>query len=106
MGRHSLIYGGINRYRKDFYYENIKGFGVRVITEDQFVRENPMYSQILRFEGTEEERSHSIRRAQIVIGKLHDPILFNCEHYANYVQMGDAYCKRISNLKLSEVASI
>lgn len=94
---HYVIYGGVRGYGEHFYYENIRGYGVRTISETQFARENPTYSRIRRFEGSDYGRTFAIARAKSLLGKEYDLWSFNCEDYANYVQYNKAYSQQVSN---------
>lgn len=94
---HYLIYIGRNSYGEAIYAENIQGYGVRLITESQFVRENPKYKRIRRMNTTEYERSLAVERAKSLVGKAYDLTNFNCEHYANYVQYNTSFSKQVSN---------
>lgn len=101
---HYLVYGGF-AYGIHFYYENIRVFGVRAISEEQFARENPECSKIRRFYGNEYQRAQAIDRAKSQLGRKYNVALFNCEDYANYVQYGKAYSQQVNDVATGVVVA-
>lgn len=87
--QHHVIYLGQNYSGQDLIAENAVGMYVRIITADQFFKENPEITRIERFSGSNSERKAAIERALKKLGQPYDLINFNCEHFANYVQTGE-----------------
>jgi hypothetical protein len=81
---HAIYFGQINGV--DFFIENKIGFGVRLITANQFFIENQVITRIEKFLGDRFDRAVAIQKAQKMIGNQYDLLTFNCEHFANEIQ--------------------
>jgi hypothetical protein len=93
---HYLIYWGRNDEGIDFYLENNHKVGVRWITEDLFVYENPKFLRIRRFYGNEYDRHIAIQRGLKLLGADYDVEKFNCESFANYIQFNKVYSTQVN----------
>lgn len=78
---HHAIYAG-----NGFFYENKGWDKVRITHFSQLLKGVSKIALIQRFTGDERERHAALERAKSMIGEPYDPITFNCEHSANYVQ--------------------
>lgn len=82
-------YGGRNRH---LFIANMTG-GVKIIPEEEALEFLETYQPtgINRFRGNAYERDLAINRALSKLnGESYNLILNNCEHFANYVQKGEA----------------
>ncbi len=94
---HYLTYWGKNADGVDFYFENNYKTGVRWITEDLFVFENPSFLRIRKFFGDFSQRNAAIERGIKLLGAKYDVKTFNCESYANYIQYGNAHSTQVKS---------
>lgn len=94
--QHYVVYWGMDINGNHFYLENNYKYGVRYITEADFVASNPFFNKIIPFPGNEYERSAAIERAVSCIGKGYNVAVFNCENYANFVQTGVAHSEQVN----------
>lgn len=92
---HYVVYLGENQWGNDIYAENKIGYGVRIISHHQFVSENTSFSRIRRFNGNTYQRNLAVERAMSLVGRKYDLTNFNCEHFSNYVQHGDAFSNQV-----------
>lgn len=99
FSKHHSIYLGIDESGQEWVVENHKLHGVRLVRSDVFFKEGQNY-RIERFTGSYSDRVAAVKRALGILGKPYDLILFNCEHYATYVQKGKAESKQIGNALL------
>jgi hypothetical protein len=81
---HAIYYGQINGIH--YFIENKNGFGVRLITAEQFIIENPSITRIQKFPGDAYDRTYAIQKAYKLLGKKYDLLGYNCEHFANDIQ--------------------
>ena len=94
---HYLTYWGKNIDGVDFYFENNYKTGVRWITQDLFVQENPTFLKVRKFVGDFYQRNAAIERAAKLLGAKYDVKEFNCENYANYIQYGRSYSTQVKS---------
>lgn len=104
---HYVVYLGENEWGNDIYAENKVGHGVRIISHHQFVSDNPSFNRIRRFSGNNLHRNLAIERAISLIGSKYDVTIFNCEHFANYIQNSQVRSKQVETvLTLAGIATI
>lgn len=92
---HYAVYLGFNQFGEEIMSENKHGYGVRILTTNQFFQENPSYKRLRLFNGNDYQRMQAVNRAISLIGRKYDLINFNCEHYANYVQTNQSVSNQI-----------
>lgn len=90
--QHHAIYAG-----NGFFYENKGWDKVRQIHYSHLLRGVSKITSIQRFTGNEKQRRAALERAESMIGESYDPIAFNCEHFANYVQFGQFRSKQVES---------
>jgi hypothetical protein len=86
----------MDQYGQEWISENHWQHGVRLVKADAYFKEGNSYT-VVPFEGTYPERIAAVKRALAVLGKPYDLIQYNCEHYASYVQTGQAESKQVGN---------
>jgi len=94
--KHHAIYLGLGLYGYEWIAENHANQGVRIITAEQYFNEHPKISRIERFIGNSYQRKIAIENAQNLKGKQYDLFKYNCEHYANEIQHGQAQSGQVS----------
>jgi hypothetical protein len=85
--QHHAIYLGQDHLGRDLIAENIVGNQVCITTAELFFSKNPSISRIERFQGDGIQRRAAVESALKLVGKPYDLINYNCEHFANEVQM-------------------
>lgn len=102
--QHHAIYWGMDSNGVHWIIENQDYVGVRFIELGAFLQRIFEVKRIERFKGNEYERGIALERGKSLVGKKYDLFNFNCEHFANYVQLGRSFSKQIetvsSGLKL------
>ena len=69
--------------------ENQPGLGVQYITLEQFLaRSGTAKIWMQKFMGTEADRKNVIPRIDALVGRSYNLVNFNCEHFANLIQIG------------------
>ena len=99
LSKHHSIYLGMDQYGQEWIAENQKFKGVRLVLASDFIKEHKKYT-IQRFPGTYDVRIAAVKRALAQVGKPYDLILYNCEHYASFVQNGKANSKQVEGASL------
>ena len=95
MVQHHAIYLGQNNQGVDLIIENKIGFGVRLITADDFFSETNEITRIERFSGSNYDRQLAVERALYEIGKPYNLINYNCESFSNHVQNNKPESKQV-----------
>jgi hypothetical protein len=93
--QHHAVYLGQNQRGQDLIAENKIGFGVRLITADEFFKDVIEVTRIERFNGSNYERNKAVEKAISLKGKHYDLFSFNCEHYANTVQHKNSHSSQV-----------
>lgn len=93
--QHHVIYLGENKFGQSLIIENKIGFGVRVITADEFFKDVIEITEIKRFSGNNYERKLAVQNALQKIGRPYDLINYNCQHFANEIQHGVAKSEQV-----------
>ncbi|MDI9319049.1 MAG: YiiX/YebB-like N1pC/P60 family cysteine hydrolase [Phycisphaerales bacterium] len=93
--QHHAIYLGQNKFGHDLIAENKIGFGVRMVTADEFFKDVIEVTRIERFNGSNHDRNKAIEKALLLLGKEYNLIGFNCENYANTVQHKSSYSNQV-----------
>lgn len=88
--QHHVIYLGQSFEGQDLIAENAFGRFVRVVTAEEFFSEYPQVPKIIHFQGSNLDRKIAVRQALDQLGRPYNLINFNCEHFANLVQTGNA----------------
>jgi hypothetical protein len=102
LTKHHSIYLGIDQYGQEWIAENHKLLGVRLLKANDYFKPKDTYS-VVPFEGSYSQRIAAVKRALVVLGNPYDLILYNCEHYASYVQTGKAESKQVNNALLAAI---
>jgi len=96
--QHHAIYLGQNHQGQDLIAENKIGFGVRLITAEDFFRDVIEVTRIERFKSTNYERKLAVQKALSKCGFPYDLVNYNCQHFANEVQYGKVESEQVENL--------
>lgn len=86
MVQHHALYLGQNYQGVHLIAENKIGFGVRLISFDDFFNGVSEITKIERFAGSNYERKIAVQRALDKLGQPYDLINYNCQHFANEIQ--------------------
>jgi uncharacterized protein YycO len=92
--QHHSIYLGSDMNGTDWIIENKVGFGVRLISADEYFRTVIEITRVERFNGTQGDRRRLVERALEQVGQPYSYINYNCEGFANYVQHGHNYSRQ------------
>ena len=84
--QHHALYLGKNHMGVDLIAENKIGFGVRLVTADDFFKDVIEVTRTERFKGDNFQRRIAVQRALDKLGQPYHLIDYNCQHYANEVQ--------------------
>lgn len=93
--QHHAIYLGQNNEGVDLIAENKIGFGVRLVTADEFFKGVIEITRIERFTGTNSERRVAVQRALEQLGRPYDLINYNCESFSNHVQHNEISSRQV-----------
>jgi len=94
---HYVLYLGKAPDGTDVYMDNNANEGVRYLTEERMLQENPKFHRIRKFAGNEYQRNFAINRAIALHRKQYHLTKFNCEHFANHVQYNTPVSKQVNN---------
>lgn len=83
---HHALYLGRNHLGVDLVAENKIGFGVRLITADDFFKDVTEVTRIEKFNGTNYQRKIAVQKALNKLGRSYHLIDYNCQHFANEIQ--------------------
>lgn len=84
--QHHAIYLGQNYQGQDLIAENKIGFGVKLVTADDFFKDVIEVTRIERFNGSNYERKTAVQKALDKLGQPYHLIDYNCQHFANEIQ--------------------
>lgn len=84
--QHHAVYLGQNHFGVDLIAENKIGFGVRLVTADDFFKDVIEITRIERFNGSNYERKLAVQKALDKLGQPYHLIDYNCQHFANEIQ--------------------
>lgn len=96
--QHHAIYLGQNHLEQHLIAENKIGFGVRLVTADDFFKDAIEVTRIERFKGSIYERKLAVQKALNKCGLPYDLINYNCQHFANEVQYSKIESEQVENL--------
>lgn len=97
LSTHHGIYVGIHN-GIPMVAENQVDYGVRYITLNTFLLNNPdNLKEIRHFQRGEYARSQVINQINGLLGRPYHLINFNCEHFADLIQFGEANSKQVDN---------
>ncbi len=96
--QHHAIYLGQNHQGQHLIAENKIGFGVRLVTADDFFKDVIGVTKIERFKGSNYERKLAVQKALNKCGLPYDLINYNCQHFANEVQYGKIESEQVESL--------
>lgn len=98
---HTAVYLGKNKESgRETFAANMMDGGVRVLSNDETQDLLDVYriDRINRFKKSDSAREMAINRAHEMMGKPYNLIFFNCEHFTNYVQTGEAFSKQVREI--------
>lgn len=98
--KHHAIFLGVGLLGGEWVAENHADHGVRIITASQYFAEHPLIARVEKFSGNAYQRQLAINTAYSLQGTRYDLFAYNCEHYANEVQYGQAKSKQVENFFL------
>ncbi len=84
--QHHALYLGKNHFGVDLIAENKIGFGVRLITAEDFFKDVIEVTRIERFKGNNYQRKVAVQKALNKLGQPYQLINYNCQHFANEIQ--------------------
>ena len=84
--QHHALYLGKNHQGVDLIAENKIGFGVRLVTADDFFKNVIEVTRIEKFNGNNYQRRIAVQKALDKLGQPYHLIDYNCQHFANEVQ--------------------
>lgn len=96
--QHHAVYLGKNQLGQDLIAENKIGYGVRLVTADEFFQDVLEVTSIERFSGNNHERKVVIQNALNRLNAPYDLINYNCQHFANEVLKGKAESEQVNNV--------
>lgn len=94
ISKHHVIYLGMDENGIEWISENQKFVGVRLVEAGNYFHPSKQYN-VQKFMGNQNERISAVKRALEILGQPYDLILYNCEHYASYVQTGKAESQQV-----------
>lgn len=93
---HHALYLGQNYKGVDLIAENKIGFGVRLVTADDFFKDVIEVTRIEKFKGNNYQRKRAVQRALEKLGQPYRLIDYNCQHFANEIQYGIVESKQVT----------
>jgi hypothetical protein len=96
---HFIVYLGKDNLGRDLYMDNNNVVGVRRFYENTLFAEFSGRFDVRPFRGSDGEREMAKIRAFGAEGTSYDLSNFNCEHFANFVQTGNAYSRQVSKAR-------
>jgi hypothetical protein len=96
--QHHALYLGKNKSGVDLIAENKIGFGVRLITADNFFKDVIEVTRIERFKGSNYQRKVAVQNALSKLGQPYDLINYNCQHFANEIQYNEVRSEQVDGL--------
>jgi hypothetical protein len=90
---HHAIYDG-----KGHFYENKMGFGVVRTPYQEFFKDVEVVTEVRRFQGNTVQLQAALSRAESLLGNRYHLADFNCEHFANLVQLGYPRSKQVETV--------
>jgi hypothetical protein len=93
FAQHHAIFDG-----EGGFYENKAGTGVVRTPIAEFFNGVTSVTEIRRFMGSDRQIREALSRAESLIGKSYNLVQFNCEHYADFIQYGQARSKQVDNV--------
>jgi hypothetical protein len=96
ISKHHSIYLGMDEFGTEWIAENQKFAGVRLVKASDFFQMHKQYN-VQKFPGNYPARIAAVKRALSALGQPYDLILYNCEHYASFVQHGKSESRQVQN---------
>jgi hypothetical protein len=96
--KHFGVFLGENHYGVELFAENQKFVGVRVLNSGDYIAANGAPERAERLSCSDQERYTAVRRALQEAGKPSDLVVYNCEHYARFVQTGSSTSNQVGNV--------
>ncbi|WBM74516.1 lecithin retinol acyltransferase family protein [Saprospira grandis] len=94
--RHYALFAGFNSSGYPLIVANYsKSVGILPPEELQNFSARLELDRVRKFEGSQEDKEHAFERVNKAFNKKPYDLMFNnCEHFANYVQYGNAYSQQ------------
>lgn len=96
--QHHALYLGQTHLGVDLIVENKIGFGVRLVTADDFFKDVIEVTRVEKFNGTDYERKLAVQKALDKLGQPYDLINYNCQHFANDIQYNQIKSAQVDGL--------
>jgi hypothetical protein len=96
--QHHALYLGENRNGVDLIAENKIGFGVRLVTADEFFKDAIEVTGIEKFTGNNYQRKLAVQKALAKLGQPYDLINYNCQHFANEIQHNEVRSEQVDGM--------
>lgn len=84
--QHHAVYLGQNHLGVDLIAENKIGFGVRLVTAEDFFKDVIEVTRIEKFNRSNYERKLAVQKALDKLGQPYHLIDYNCQHFGNEIQ--------------------
>lgn len=105
LSKHHAIYLGVDPSGVEWVAENHKFVGVRLVKACDYFNASKKYT-VITFKGTNLQREAAVKRALDKVGAPYSLVNYNCEHYASYVQTGNAESTQVKNVFAIAVAAV
>jgi hypothetical protein len=96
--KHFGVFLGEDHFGAELFAENQKFVGVRVLNSEDYIAANGAPERVDRLTCSDQERYQAVRRALQEAGKPYDLVVYNCEHYAKFVQTGSSTSNQVGNV--------
>lgn len=94
--QHHALYLGRNHWGVGLIAENKIGYGVRLISADDFFKDIIEITRIEKFLGTNYQRKQAVQKALQKLGQPYQLIDYNCQHFANEIQYGKSESRQVA----------
>ena len=96
--QHLAVYLGQNQYGLDIIAENKIGYGVRLVTAEDFFKDVIEVTRVEKFRGSNSERKVVVQNALLKLNQPYDLINYNCQHFANEITKGKIESEQVNNV--------
>lgn len=106
LAAHYLVYMGEGAYGP-YFMANLES-GVKRMSLQEVQRRSGefFFKRIRRFDGNHYQRQQALQRAHNANGRSYSLTSFNCEHFANLVQFGEASSQQVQAVGTVAVVSL
>ncbi|MDX2001492.1 MAG: lecithin retinol acyltransferase family protein [Chitinophagales bacterium] len=96
--QHHSIYLGQDQYGHDLITENNAGYGVRIVTANEYFKTVSRINKIEKFKGSNLDRKAMVQNVLRSVGRPYDLISYNCEHFANEILTGHSTSTQVQGV--------